>query len=310
MRAFLLETAFFLSILSAIIGGSLLFLNSQIAQNANFKLPNPHKIIILGHSHPECAYNDSLISNCRNLSESGEAYLYTAFKLEQVLAQNPSVETVWLEVSNNQMQASINNWITEEKYLSFRYNKYLPFFGWSEYALIAENNPSAFFNELAMAIKLNGKKWLKKDYDFSQSIGKFARLEVAKVDSFLNNPQMLKPLPDWDKISHFQLIYLQKMVKICQKYGKKLFFIRSPMHEKCPHWQSEKMFKDILAREFSDIEFLDFSGFGLKNEELADLEHLNAIGAARYSVWIDDLLEKGLLLDSDKQNFIQKQVFF
>jgi hypothetical protein len=215
-----------------------------------------------------------------------------------------------LEVSNNQLQASIDNWITDEKYLSFRYNKYLPFFSWNEYELIAKNNSSAFFNELAMAIKLNAKKWLKKDYDFYNSIGKYHHLEVAKVDYFLNNPQMLSPLPNWDKISHFQLIYLHKMVEICKKRGKKLFFIRSPMHEKCPHWKSEKMFKDILAREFSEIEFLDFSLWGIKNEELADLEHLNSTGALRYSVWIDSLLKKGLMESNNKSAFIQANLSF
>ncbi len=305
MRNFLLETALFLALLSAIICGSLYFLNKQLAQNANFKLNNSNSLLIFGHSHPECAYNDSLIADCSNLAESGEAYLYTAAKLEQVLAQNPTVQTVWVEVSNNQMQASIDNWITAEKYLSFRYNKYLPFFGWAEYQLIAQHNSSAFFNELAMSIKSNGKKWLRKDYNFANAIGKFYRLEVNKVDSFLNNPDHLKPLPDWDKISLFQLVYLQKMVMICQQYGKKLYFIRSPMHKKCPHWQSESIFKQVLAQEFGDVAFLDFSIFNITNAELADLEHLNAVGAARYSVWIDKLLKNGLLDANDKNAFIK-----
>ena len=87
--------------------------NSEIIikNSANFKLKPQTKYLVLGHSHPECAFNDSLINNLKNLAQTGESYYYTYFKTIKVLEQNPSIEIVFVEFTNNQIYELMNNWI-------------------------------------------------------------------------------------------------------------------------------------------------------------------------------------------------------
>ena len=85
---------------------------------ANFKIKESSRILIVGHSHSECAYNDSLINNVVNFSQSGESYFYTYFKTKKFIEQNPNIQTVLIEFSNNQIAFSMNNWIWAEKYMS------------------------------------------------------------------------------------------------------------------------------------------------------------------------------------------------
>jgi len=59
-----------------------------------------------------------------------------------------------------------------------------------------------------------------------------------------------------------------------------------------------------MEQKFKDVDFLDFNNFPLNNEEFGDFEHLNYKGAKRFSLWFNELLEKGLLSMENKSEFI------
>jgi len=71
--------SFFLLIAFTVLSVSFLF-NSYINKKTQFSLSKNVTNIIFGHSHPEVAFNDSLISNFQNLAQSGESYFYTFLK--------------------------------------------------------------------------------------------------------------------------------------------------------------------------------------------------------------------------------------
>ena len=70
----------FLTVLFLIIESS----EITIKNSANFKLKPQTKYLVLGHSHPECAFNDSLINNLKNLAQTGKNPVHQTqyFKLE------------------------------------------------------------------------------------------------------------------------------------------------------------------------------------------------------------------------------------
>ena len=75
MKEFLKKiTAIFIMFI-LILATGVISLQVIINSKATFKLDN--ESIILGHSQPECAFNDSLIPGFNNVSESGEPYFYT-----------------------------------------------------------------------------------------------------------------------------------------------------------------------------------------------------------------------------------------
>src|SRR5690554_8088243 len=86
--------------LIVLINASLSFIERKYS---DFKLDEHPKYIVVGHSHPECAFNDSLIPELKNISHSGESYFYSYFKTKQVVQQNTSIEVVFIEFTNNQI---------------------------------------------------------------------------------------------------------------------------------------------------------------------------------------------------------------
>ena len=76
MKLLLKNISKFFIILYGSIITLLLISNHFINKNADFKLDKKTYHIVLGNSQPECAFNDSLISNFKNLAKSGESYFY------------------------------------------------------------------------------------------------------------------------------------------------------------------------------------------------------------------------------------------
>ena len=71
--------------------------------------------------------------------------------------------------------------------------------------------------------------------------------------------------------------------------------IRCPVHPKFAEFKNEKQYRSILDKRYKNVAFLDFVKFRLPNKEFADMEHLNYIGARRFSVFFDSIIKDELL---------------
>lgn len=279
-----------------------------VNKNSDFKLSNNTKYLLLGHSHPECAFNDSLIDNFKNISQSGESYYYTYFKAKEIIKQNPSIETVFIEFTNNQINESMNKWIWEEKYMSYRYPKYSPFMNLSDKAILVKNNLSGYFNSTSLSFKHNFGRILTRNFDYSKSVGGYLYLERDKTDSLVNNMKKDNPQLENLRISEYNIKYLTKIIDLCEEHGKKVILIRSPQHSMYSGYSNEHLYQKIRSNHFSSIEYLDFSKFPLDNSEFGDLEHLNHKGAKVFSIWFSQLLSNDFLDKEDKQGIVNEKI--
>ena len=84
----------FIVLLSIITVTTFLCINLRIREIASFKISPNIKYISLGHSHTQHAFNDSLISDFKNLGFAAESYFYTLIKTKMVLEQNRNIELV------------------------------------------------------------------------------------------------------------------------------------------------------------------------------------------------------------------------
>lgn len=302
-----------LSILFLIVLFTLMFVLIEsseyvINKKSDFKLNTNTKYLVLGHSHPECAFNDLLIDQFNNLSQSGESYYYTYFKAKKIIEQNPSIETIFIEFTNNQITESMNNWIWKKKYMNYRYPKYSPFMNFTDKTILVKNNLSGYLNSTSLSFKYNFSRLLKQDFSYSKSIGGYRYLERDKTDSLLNkmkiNPIFEKTIP----ISEINLNYLSKLIRFCEEQGKNVFLIRSPQHKKYSGYSNERTYQQIRKNRYSSIEYLDFSKFPLNNSEYGDLEHLNHKGAKIFSIWFSQLLNKEFLEENNKQVYIDEEI--
>lgn len=304
MRKFTFKLSIFSTILFLILFG-FFSLNRNFA---NFKIKDNKPILIVGHSHSECAFNDSLINNVANLSQSGESYFYTYFKTKKLIKQNSHINTVFIEFSNNQIALFMNDWIWGDKYMSYRFPKYGVFMDLNSYNLLLNNNPKCFQNSSKNLIK-NSILSTLRGFRPQDNIGGYHYLVRNKTDSLLANIP-IDSVSEYrsQEISEKNIEYLRKTVDFLKSENKKVFLIRSPLHIKYEGFMNEQKFQEILQSKFSDIEFLDFSHFPLLNSEFGDLEHLNHKGATKFSIWFNNLLNNGLFKKENKQNFIDKEM--
>ncbi len=278
-----------------------------VDQKASFKLNNSPKYVILGHSHPACAFNDSLIENTINLSNPGESYFYTYFKAKKLIEDNPSIEVIFIEFTNNQINESMNNWIWGEAFMNDRYPKYSPFLKFDDKMILARNNIYDFSTSISLSLKENSGRLLTQNYSYSKNIGGYRYLERNKTDS------LIKALPNDNsnskeiKISERNLEYLSKTIQLCQDHNKRVVLIRSPLHHKYSGYSNEDVYQDIRKKRFGSIEYLDFANFPLNNSEFGDLEHLNHKGAARFSKRFSEWINSDFLERPNKQEIITHQ---
>lgn len=279
--------------------------SSIISAKADFKIVTKPQYLVLGHSHSECAFNDKIISDLVNFSSSGEAYFYTYFKAKQILEENPSIKTVFLEFSNNQIAEKMNDWTWDDKHLNNSYQKFSPFMKAEDQLLLFKNNPKTFLKHFLLP-KKNIEFVFERNFDFTKEMGGYRYLDNEMKETTKDTMQVFAE--ENDKLSSFNLFYLSKIIELCSKYDIDIYLIRSPKHQFYKGYLLEDKYLNIRDSCFKDIEFFDFSKFPLKEHEFADDEHLNYKGANKFSTWFDELLKDSLLYKTDKQMYINMKM--
>lgn len=265
---------------------------------------------VLGHSHPQCAFHDSILTDIDNFATSGESYYYTYFKTRMLLqtAKQPSV--VFIEFANNQITPRMNEWIWSDEHLSKQYSELQPFISYSDQLLLGTHNPKGFINAFALANRRKWERMSKGSFDYADQVGGFLSLRRSSIDSLLQSStdstewKWLDRAPDTSQVSASNVDYLHRLIELLRSRNCKVYLVRSPLHRRYSGYENESTYQAIRKKHFSDVEFLDFSDLPLTDAEFSDFEHLNYRGAKRFSLWLRTLMEKGLLEQTDKQYFI------
>jgi hypothetical protein len=312
MKIFINKIILFIGISVLFISVLILSTHRVIKYKSNFALKAPVKNVIFGHSHPTYAFNDSLISDFKNLAQSRQSYFYSFIKARNVLSQNNSIKAVFIEFTNNQISKEMDDWIWDDYAVSSRFPSYLPFMNKDEIKLLYKNNSKAFFAGVSKSFRENIINILSLKYDYKNKIGGYKWLERNRTDSILasgsasHNPNT--PKKSYNQLSLKNIEFLEKIVNYCIDKNIKVYLIRSPQHKKYKGRLNEDVFIKIRKERFKTIEFLDFNNFPLENCEFADLDHLNYKGATKFSKWFNEMIKKGLLTIEDKQEFIDSEL--
>ncbi len=308
MKQFLQKSILF--IISTLLITVILFFvsNSIVKKKGSFKIDDNLTNVILGHSHSECAFNDSFIDRSANYSSSGESYFYTLVKIKKLIVHNPNINTVFIEFSNNSITDRMNDWIWGDLYMSERLPIYFPFIPQNEIKLLYKNNKRTFLNAISKTFRKNVFKVITSQYDYSNSIGGYQSLEGSEMDQLLLDYK--KDSLDFNTINYANenLKYLRKTVDFLKINGLNVYFTRSPHHKYYIDYKNEKYFIKLKDSVFGDIEYLDFSNFPIENIEHKDFGHLNNLGAEKFSIWFNNLLKEGLLNKPNKQDFIKEKM--
>lgn len=309
MKTFLIHLMTFGFIIVSFSLLGIWFINISVSAHTNFDVNRNLENVIFGNSHPECAFNDSLIDNFSNFARSGEAYFYTYLKAKNVIEENPEIQNVFIEFSSSGLVKRSDGWIWSDAILRERYNEYAPLLSFKEHLLLFTNNKKGFISNIPFSSKINLKKWLHQQNHFGNEIGGYHYLESR--DARMNDDtSATSEFKDEDNpvVSDTNLLYLKKLVDLSKKSGKNVFFIRSPMRKNFKIKENQLLLKKLLNTQFETIEFLDFSDFPLEASEFYDNDHVNYLGARKFSMFFNSLLARGLLKKSNKQEWVQNKM--
>ncbi len=305
MKKFLRKVLGFISVLLLIF--LLVFgLNRYFS---DFRIDPKNTTLIIGHSHSECAYNDSLIFGVSNYSESGETYFYNYIKVKKLIEQNPHIDRILIEFTNNQIKEYMDNRIWEDKYISYRFPKYVSFMNKEDINLLLKNNPNYFKSSFSVSFSSNFKMLFKR-LNYTTEIGGYKYLERNFTDSSEQEEESLttEEQAAADLISVYNIEYLDKMITFCKENNVEVFLIRSPLNKNYKGFDNEVIFQYLLHTKYKEFEFLDFAKFPLSDEEFGDVIHLNHKGAKKYSLWFNEIIKKGVFDKTNKQEFINEGI--
>lgn len=285
MKKFLLRVLLFSSLTVTMTLVVIFTLNWLVASDDFFRIDQDVKYIVVGDSHPECAFNDSLIDHFQNFGQSGEAYFYSYLKTKKLLENNPNIETVFVELNLGQILKNIDKNTWDDVHIAEKYQKYFFAMNADDYNVLMKNNFSGFLNAQSISIKTNLTMLRIEDRTMHD-------LKWGGYNRLTNNGQdKLKDLEDKEMIANSKIIehsdhslnYLYKLVEICQDHTVKVVFVRAPVHRKHAERRNEKTFEFLRNKYFKDIPFLDYQDIAFQDFEFADTHHLNFLGADRFS---------------------------
>lgn len=311
MRRFIKLIISFLIVLFTLV---FVFIESSeyiINKKSDFKLNTNTKYLVLGHSHSECAYNDSIIQNLQNFAQSAESYFYTYIKLKKLVQSNNQINTIFLEFSNYEIDDDwdyVYTW--GNSLITSKFPKYSAITDKDDLFLILKKNFKTVISSKSISLRSNlGFAFSKKsNYPKANNWGGYLHLIRDKTDSLVLSTDYLLKFQKTDKLASTNLEYLLKIIDFCKKNKVNLYLIRSPLHPKYPGLHNETSYQNIIKTKLSKVEFLDFKNFPLQNSEFGDLNHLNHKGSKIFSVWFAQLLNTGFLEANNKQVYIDEEI--
>jgi len=311
MRSLLRKIFVFSAILAIMLITGSTLAKAYLRNGDYYRIKPDTNCIILGHSQPECGVNDSLISGVQNFSQGGEAYFYTYQKAKKLLAGNPQIKTVIISYANNQINQRMDKWIWDDQHIYASYPKYNFMMESADFSLLMRHNFVEVLKAETKAFKDFAAFIVKRKSDFlsNRNWGGYFYLKRNKVDSLLKTDYLKKERREIKlALSEKNIEYLEKIVALCKANGVNVLFIRMPMHPQMPFFKNEEQYREVKASRFADVELLDFKDFPATTDEFGDFDHLNHKGAKRFSSYLNQLFDDGLLQSKEKQRQIDVSI--
>jgi hypothetical protein len=300
-----------MSLFVALLSLSNFFLGENLKDRIKYTLHAPVKYAVLGHSHPECAFNDSLIPGMRNFALSGEAYFYNYLKIKSMLAAGVRFDVAFIEYSNNSLSPDVCKWIWDDENLSRSYPRFSPFLNLSGNFTIFQMNAAGWLNAYCLSMKWRLDKLFDPEVNYLEYSGGYKWLVRNEMDSLLKARMSEYTSETVNETKNLQIcnvnrFCLREMINLLRDNHVKVYLIRSPLHPFYPGFENENEYDSIYQNDFSDVELIDCAHFPLQDEEYGDFEHINHLGAKKFSLAFNDLLLQGLLDSSNKQSMVDR----
>ena len=305
LSKFLLFTLFTILILLAIS----IYNRFYTYNDGYFKVDSGTEYIFIGDSHVECAVNPSMDSSI-NVAQAAEIYLHSYYKTKMILKENSNIKAIFLDFCNFQITSKQDSILFDNAYLTKRYKAYMPFYSIQELWMLFKYNQKGLLNaHFKSLIPCLYHSICYSNFSQDNFVGGYQLLSNVLLDNTKStNIDIKDDTSSNNNISVINLYYLDQIIELCNQNNIPLYFIRTPINDKWEYLKLERQYQNVLKTKYSDQVLLDFKDFPINNNEFADKEHLNQKGAVKFTNFLNSMMQKGLLLNSDKQQFINAQI--
>lgn len=270
MRTFLQKITIYL-LVCIITYLAISFLSQFILkERASFAFSKDKNILVLGDSHTECAINDSILTNWQNLSRSATHYYYIYTILEEVLADNPQIDTIVLGIHSASFSEDFDSrMLFDDKYINRQ--KYLFIYANPlDILTFSTSNPYFLLTYFQPKIRLSPIS----PYD----VGSFVSLKKNNINKKSIQDSIDKEI-QIEEGPNFE--YLKKIYAFLKQRQKTLILINPPVLNSSD--QKEKGLRDIIHSLNDIVLYADYHDFSLPDSCFADNGHLNYLGAEIFS---------------------------
>ncbi|MGN6419315.1 MAG: hypothetical protein ACTHMC_17585 [Pseudobacter sp.] len=294
MKLFLRRLLLFIILLILATTILLGVLVQQVNKKECFVLkPGLVETVFLGFSHVQCNINDSLIPHARNLGDAAEPFFYTFQKAKRIFESNPEIQNVFIEFSSKCISNYMDSTIFSDYHMPQFLPRYATVLDGEDYRLLLRLNASQLLSTLSAVPRETLLAYRNRHQDIMQAKkwGGFVYQTESTVAKRLERIRKGFPRPALSNdTTKYNLIYLQKLVLLCQEKGKRIWFFSSPLHAQSGDRSNEALFNEIRETRFSTIPYLDFRDLYFPDEQYRDFEHLNGRGARRFSIFLNQLI--------------------
>jgi len=189
------------------------------------RLNEETKFVVIGHSHPEVAFNDALIDNFVNLSRSSESYFYTYQKIKKI-SKVSKIDTVFIEYTNNLIDKDMDEWIWGYAEMQEFFPLYWSSMDFEDLLFLYDNNLYGFLNAVRAAVRYDFFRIISFDF-IKRSYGGYVRLDRANVKEMIKQKKIVDTEKRNIELSFTNIQYLEKIVEHLRDNAKSIIMIET-----------------------------------------------------------------------------------
>jgi hypothetical protein len=265
MNRFIRKMCGIILILTGIFISLFIFFNYiSNKQFDTYKLNLTDSILFGGDSHLRVAINDNALGCSVNLSQNGEAYLFTYYKLRRLLDNNSKLKKIYLGFSYHNFSGFYDDVTYGDRswYISSRYFFVLPI---SEKMKLLKCN----FYCLFLYFKRIFQYAINNTFNSNKENSFLGSYEIPDSDRSVTpesinrrvESQYFKKNKEYD-FATINLLYLKKIIELCKSKRVDLTLVNSPLHpyyiSKVPKNYQEE-YKSFIKE--NSLHVLDLSNF-------------------------------------------------
>lgn len=243
-------------------------------QGYSFALPEDVTILIAGDSQLQAAVNDSIWTECHNISQAHEHYWALLKRLQLYVEVNPQIRDVILGVSPRAFSANADARLTEEWYVGDITKSYLPYWSLGEWLMLLRRNLASVISNLATPVSF----YWNVNPDYIQKLGRFETVKESHMAEF-NAVEYFKLSEDEPIEWHQTIGYIHEILKYCNDHNIRVTLCSTPIYDAQNVLPFIPEFYDIIHSEFPKLPFIDLLNADLPSEWFRDNNHLNQTGA-------------------------------